>query len=87
MTVSFDLPFEIENALRTGGRDPASVVKEAALVELYRRGAVTEHQLAEALGLSRMQVDAVLKLHDVPIDQTVDELRAELDSLHADRDR
>lgn len=87
MTVSFDLPSEIENSLRKGGRDPAAVLKESALVDLYRRGAITQRQLCDGLGLNRIQVDAVLKQHDVPIDQTVDELREELDSLHRDRDQ
>jgi hypothetical protein len=87
MTVSFDLPSEIESSLRAGGRDLSAILKEAALVDLYRRGAVTQQQLCDALGLNRIQVDAVLKQHDVPIDQTVEELREELDSLHRNTGR
>jgi hypothetical protein len=87
MTVSIDLPSAIENLLRKGGQDPAAVLKESALVDLYRRGAITQQQLCDGLGLNRIEVDAVLKRHDVPIDQTVEELRDELDSLHRDRSR
>jgi hypothetical protein len=87
MTVSFDLPIEIETALRSGGRDPSAVLKEAALVDLYRQGAITQQQLCDGLGMNRIQVDAVLKRHDVPIDQTVEELRSEFDALRRDDGR
>jgi hypothetical protein len=85
--VTFDLPSEIEHSLRRSGKDPSAVLKEAALVELYRRGAITQQQLCDGLGLNRIQVDTVLKQHDVPIDQSPEELRDELDSLRRDRGR
>jgi len=87
MTVTFSVPPEIERALRSAGRDPGEALKEAALIDLYRRSAIGYLQLSEALGLSRLETDAMLKRHDVPIDVTVEELRAELDSLRVDDDR
>ena len=82
MTIEFDVPPEIENALRREGRDPSEALKEAALVELYRRGAVGHHELGIALGLSRIQTDDLLKKHDVPLNISVEELRADLRTLH-----
>ena len=53
MTISFDLPPDIEKMLPLGGQDPGAAVKEAALVEHYRQGQIVYHQLSHALGLSR----------------------------------
>lgn len=87
MTISFDMPGDIEATLRSRGRDPNMAVKEAALVGLYRRREISRLQLTQGLGLERLEVDAVLKRHDVPLDITVDELRAEVESLRRDRGR
>jgi hypothetical protein len=87
MTVSFDLPSDIENTLRGHGLDPAQALKEAALVELYRRSEIAHHQLADAMGLTRLETEALLKRHDVPLDQTVDDLLSELESLRAGKAR
>lgn len=85
MTISFDVPSDIEATLRSQGHDPSITIKEAALVELYRRRAISRRQLTEGLGLERLEVDAVLKRHDMPLDLTVDELRAEVESLRRAR--
>lgn len=81
MTVRFDLPVELEAILRESGQEPNSALKEAALVELYRIGSITHHQFSGALGLGRLAADEVLKRHDVPLDLSIDEFRAELASL------
>ena len=39
------------------------LAKEAALVELYRRGSITQHQLAESLDKTRFEIDELLKQH------------------------
>lgn len=61
MTISFDIPPEIELALKSLGRDPSQLLKEAGLVELYRQGHLTHHQLAQALALTKLETDACLK--------------------------
>lgn len=61
MTIRFDVPPTIEQALRGQGQDPSQVMKEAALIELYRQGTLTLHQLAGGLGLDRFQTEARLK--------------------------
>jgi hypothetical protein len=81
MTISFDLPPQIERALRESGQEPSLAAKEAALVELYRLRRITHHQLAEALGISRLETDGLLKRHDVPLDLTVAEFHEELTEL------
>ena len=87
MTISFTLPAEIEKLIRDGGEEPITALKEAALVELYRLRRITHHQLGGALGVSRLETDAILKRHDVPLDLSPEELRAELESLREDLGR
>lgn len=65
--------------------DPDQLTKESLLVELYRQHKLTLHQVGKALGLSRYQVDAVLKRHGVMLETTADEIRAEADSLQRAR--
>ncbi|HZW11144.1 MAG TPA: UPF0175 family protein [Phycisphaerales bacterium] len=65
MTISFEIPTSVEQAILGSGGEPAAELKEAALVELYRMGRISHGQLAEGLRLSRPEADAVLKRHSV----------------------
>jgi len=49
MTISFELPQEIEQQIRANGADLERKAREALLVELYREHKITQHQLGEAL--------------------------------------
>jgi predicted HTH domain antitoxin len=75
-TVSFQLPDNIEQQLRRELGDLDAAAKEAALVELYRQGQLSHGKLAESLGISRYETDAVLKRHNVTEDLVT---REELD--------
>lgn len=82
MAVSFQLPVEIEKSLRQelGNLDQAA--KEAALVELYRQQKLTQHELSIAMGMSRLEVEALLKKHHVSEDlPSADEYDAALSRL------
>jgi len=81
MTISFELPQDIEQQIRMNGADLDREARELYLVELYRQDRITHHQLTEALGLSRLETDGVLKRHKVSSGPTLEELRAEIGSL------
>jgi predicted HTH domain antitoxin len=81
MTISFELPQSIDQELRTNAADLNREAKEAYLVELYRQHKISQHQLAEALGLSRVEADGVLKKHEVWLELTPEELAAQAASL------
>lgn len=83
MPITFELPAAIEQQLRDQWADFDAVAKEAALVELYRQGTLTHHQLGAALDLDRFAVDALLKRHLVMEDLvTEDALASQLAALH-----
>jgi predicted HTH domain antitoxin len=64
MTISFELPHDIEQQAGGQGSDLSREAKEAYLVELYRRHKISLYQVAEALGLSRVEADGVLREHE-----------------------
>lgn len=81
MLVTFELPNNIERRLRQLG-DLDQVAKEAALVELYRQEKLTHHELAQALGLSRIETDVLLKKHNVTEDlMTIEQFERQADQL------
>lgn len=53
------------------------LAKEAAFVELYRKGLITQHQLAESLGKTRFEIDVLLKRRNVTEDLVTAEEVAE----------
>lgn len=82
MTISFHIPPSVEQAIAGSGGDAAGQLKEAGLVELYRQGKISHGQLAEGLGISRPEADAVLKRHNVTEDLlTPEELGTQLSRL------
>ena len=81
MKISFEIPSGIEQELGNNGADLSCEAREAFLIELYRQDRITHHQLTEALGLSRLEADGVLKRHRISSGPTLEELRAEIGSL------
>jgi len=82
MTIAFDIPANLEDRLAEQGSDANLVAKEATLVELYRQEKISHGELAQALGLSRSETDALLKRHDVTEDLiTAEELDAQVAGL------
>jgi predicted HTH domain antitoxin len=71
MSVTIDLPEEIEQQLETEWGDLPRRALEAVALEGYRSGALTLAQLRRLLGFeTRMEADAFLKQHGVYLDYT-----------------
>ena len=68
MTVSFQLPTDLEHELRAALSDLDAEAKEALLVSLYRQGKLSHLALARALGLDRFETEDVLRKHNVTED-------------------
>ncbi len=83
-TITFELPDDIGRHLAASPAEVEALAKEAALVELYRQGQLSHGALAECLGISRMEADAVLARHHVTEDLlTADEFREQMRALRA----
>lgn len=67
MTISltFSLPPDVEERVRTEIPDLTGAVREAFVVDLFRRGFLTHQGLSRSLGLDRFETDALLKRHRV----------------------
>jgi len=82
MSVTVQIPADVERRLRSQINDLDAEAKEAMLVEFYRQGKLSHYELAEALGLARYETDGLLKRHNVTEDSpSLDEIRSELDSI------
>ncbi|APW61769.1 UPF0175 family protein [Paludisphaera borealis] len=73
MTISFELPSEIEERIRNESIDVNDKAKEAFLVELYREQKITQYQLGQTLGLDDYETDGLLKRYGVGYELSLDE--------------
>lgn len=58
MTISFNIPPAIGQAIARSDGDPAGQLKEARLVELYRQSQISHGQFAEGLEVPRSEANA-----------------------------
>jgi hypothetical protein len=68
MTITFQLPSDLEAHLRHDDIDLNAEAREAFLIDLYRRGKLSHHSLSNALGLDRLQTEDALHKHHVTED-------------------
>ena len=61
LNVYLDLPPALEDRLRRESASLDADVKEAFVLELFRRGRLSHYELSQALGLDRYETDAYLK--------------------------
>jgi hypothetical protein len=87
MTISFDIPQEIEQQIRTDGVDLGRDAKEVYLMEQYRQAKITHRQLEEALDLSFHEAEQLLKQRDMGQDLDLEEFGAGREFLRKDRIR
>ena len=88
MQVTIDIPDTYAAALTAAGKDPARIALEALAVEGYRTGQLTSGQIKRTLGYgTRMQVHALLKEHNVPLDYTMDDLEQDRKTMREINDR
>jgi predicted HTH domain antitoxin len=82
LTVTINLPPDLETKLRREIADLSNDVKEAYILELFRRGTLSHHELSTILGLDRFETDAYLTRHKVYEGSlTMDDLKADLKTI------
>ena len=82
MALTIELPSDIEAALRQRVADLDRAATESLVVELYRQRQLTHAQVARALGLSRGDVDRLLRRHGVTLEMSADEVRRDERPMH-----
>ena len=87
MTISFEMPRDIEPQLRTDGVDLSRQAKEVYLMEQYRQAKITHRQLEEALDLSFDETEQILKQRGLGQDLDIEEFEAGRDLLKKARPR
>jgi hypothetical protein len=81
MTISFEIPLDIEQQIRADAADLNRDAKEVYLMEQYRQARITHRQLEEALGLSFHQTEQLLKDRGLGQDLDIDDFDAGRDFL------
>src|SRR5208337_3513606 len=73
VTISFELPQELEQQIRTSGTAPQREARELYLVELYRQDRISHAQLRDALGVSFHEAEKLIRGHgaghDLPLEE------------------
>jgi predicted HTH domain antitoxin len=81
MTVSFDLPADLEQRLMAAQRNPSAEAREAYFIKLYIDGQLTHRQLSDLLNVSRYALDGILKRYGIMHDISADQIAEEADGL------
>ena len=88
MSVTIELPEEIEQQLETEWGNLPRRALEAVALEGYRSGALTLAQLRRMLGFeTRMEADAFLKQHGVYLEYTEADLERDRETHRRLRER
>ena len=81
MNVSFEIPQDMEQQLRSEGVDPNREAKQVYLLEQFRQARITHRQLEEVLGLSFYETELILKQRGMGQDLDTEAFGAERDLL------
>ena len=77
MTITFEIPPNIQQRVQSEGADLNLAAKEAYLIDLYRQGVITHDDLSETLGLGFHQTQQLIKEHGAGDDFSLEEFEAE----------
>lgn len=78
MNLTVELPDDVAQRLSTVGGDLSRRALEALIAEEYRQGRLTKPDLRRVLGFqTSAEIDDFLRLHEVWIDYTVEDLERE----------
>jgi hypothetical protein len=87
VTISFEIPQEIEQQIRMTGVDLGRDAKEVYLMEQYRQAKISHRQLEEALDLSFHATEQLLKQRGMGQDLDIEDFEAGRELLRKGRTR
>jgi hypothetical protein len=85
MNITFEIPQDIEDQLRSDEADLNGKAREAFLLELYREERISHAQLREALGLSFHETESLIKERGAGQEISLEEFAAGRDFLRKAR--
>ncbi|HTW95557.1 MAG TPA: UPF0175 family protein [Tepidisphaeraceae bacterium] len=65
MALTIQFPADVEKRLRADVPNLDAETREAAALELFRRGILSHYELSQVLGLDRFETDGYLQRHSV----------------------
>jgi hypothetical protein len=74
MQVTIELPDHVASLLSGDSGDVSHAVLEAVLITAVRDAAISQAQARRVLGVSRYEMDGILKRHGVGFELTIDTL-------------
>ena len=77
MSVSFELPSEVEHHLQVAFGDLGQAAKQALLMDAYRRGQISIGRLAETLGMGVIEAQQWLADQKIPMNYSVEDFEAD----------
>lgn len=77
MQFTVEIPDDLARRVIASGADVSRQAVEALALEELRAGRISEPELAQALGLGRLQLDGFLKAHGVYQEYTLEDFEAE----------
>jgi predicted HTH domain antitoxin len=81
MEVTLHIPDDLARSLGQGGSDLSRQTLEALAIDGYRRGSLTQLQVGQLLGLSRIETEDLLARHVALYDYDPSELDREARAL------
>ena len=83
MNLTVEIPDDVARQMSAAGGDLSRRALEALALEEYKRERITRAQLRGLLGFeTRYELDGFLKAHEVWPNNTIDDLRSDLQDLH-----
>jgi hypothetical protein len=81
MNLTVEIPDEIARSLKAGGDLPRRVL-EGFAIEEYKSERISKAQMRRLLGFeTRVELDEFLKVHQVPANVTIEDVRQDLQDL------
>jgi len=77
MTITFDIPGDIQERIGASGADLNRRAREAFLLELYRTEQISHAQLREALDMSFQEVETLIKQREAGPEASIEEFEAD----------
>lgn len=80
MQLTIDIPDEFAPVLQAKWHDLGEAAREALAVAAIKQNVLSRAQARELLGISRYEMDGVLKRHEVFLDYSEEEVRRDMET-------